>query len=139
MELNNLENSQADAPSTIDPGKILRIVKKSFIWLILIILITNSAAFVFLRYTKPVYQSSSIMKLEIESDASVLGFSNPELNSNLQGLSGEIELLKSKLFFSRVAEVIGYDVAYHFYGRYLTDERYLNSPFRIEYDVSDYR
>ncbi|MEL7147929.1 MAG: Wzz/FepE/Etk N-terminal domain-containing protein [Bacteroidota bacterium] len=137
MELSNTDNNQADALSTIDFGKIIRIVKKSFLWLVLIMLFTNTLAFVYLRYTKPVYQSSSLLKLEIESEASVLGFSNPELNGNIKGLSGEIELLRSRLFFSRVAEVIDYDVAYHFYGTYLTNERYKNSPFAVQYEITD--
>ena len=103
MELNNSNMNENDALGNIDLGKIWRIFKKSVLWIILIMLFTNTMAFLYLRYTKPIYESSSLLKLEIESEASVLGFSNPELSSNIKGLSGEIELLRSKLFFRRVA------------------------------------
>lgn len=129
--------NENDALGNIDLGKIWRILKKSFIWIILIMLLTNALAFMYLRYNKPVYESSSLLKLEIDSDASVLGFSNPELNNNISGLSGEIELLKSKLFLRRVASTIKYDISYYFYGRYLTDERYKNSPFAVELSNQD--
>lgn len=129
--------NENDALGNIDLGKIWRILKKSILWIVLIMLLTNTLAFIYLRYNKPIYESSSLLKLEIESDASVLGFSNPELNSNISGLSGEIELLKSKLFLRRVANTIKYDISYHFYGRYLTDERYKNSPFKVELSNHD--
>lgn len=134
MELNNNINDN-DPLGSLDLGKIWRIIRKSFLWIILIVFLSNTISFLYLRYTKPVYESSSLLKLEIESDASVLGFSSPELNGNIKGLSGEIELLRSKLFFSRVANTIGYGVSYYFYGRYLTDERYKNSPFQVIFNV----
>ncbi|MGB3463811.1 MAG: Wzz/FepE/Etk N-terminal domain-containing protein, partial [Cyclobacteriaceae bacterium] len=137
MELTNNNINDSDALGNIDLGKIWRIIRKSILWIVLIMLFTNTLSILYLRYTKPVYESNSILKLELESDASVLGFSNPELNGNIKGLSGEIELLKSKLFFRRVANTINYDVSYNRYGRYLTDEKYKNSPFKVFYEFND--
>ncbi len=126
-----------DIFSNIDIGKIIHIFKRSILWVVLVLLITNSAAYLYLRYTKPVYESESIIKLEVQSEASILGISNPALNPNISGLSGEIELIRSKLFLSRVAEAIDYNVAYYYYGRYLTDERYKNSPFAVSFKIHD--
>ncbi len=134
MEETNVNDAAANPLDQIDFGKIFRVLKKSIIWVIFIMLFTNTLTFLYIRYTKPIYQSSSIIKIEIESEASALGLANPSLTvGGGVGLSGEIELLKSKLFFGRVTDVINYDVSYHYYGRYLTDERYRNSPFVVKY------
>ncbi|MCR9251537.1 MAG: polysaccharide biosynthesis tyrosine autokinase [bacterium] len=130
-------DSGNDLFSSLDLGKVKLILKKSILWVVLILILTNSLAYLYLRYTKPVYESESIIKLEVESEAAILGISNPAVGSNISGLSGEIELLKSKLFFTRVSNVINYNVAYHYYGRYLTDERYNNSPFEVSFKVLD--
>lgn len=130
-------DSGNDLFSSLDLGKVKLILKKSILWVVLIVILTNSLAYLYLRYTKPVYESESIIKLEVESEAAILGISNPAVGSNISGLSGEIELLKSKLFFTRVSNVINYNVAYHYYGRYLTDERYNNSPFEVSFKVLD--
>lgn len=130
-------DSGNDLFSSLDLGKVKLILKKSIIWVALIVVLTNSLAYLYLRYTKPIYESESIIKLEVESDAAILGISNPALGANISGLSGEIELLRSKLFFTRVSNVINYNVAYYYYGRYLTDERYNNSPFEVSFKVLD--
>ncbi len=130
-------DSGNDLFSSLDLGKVKLILKKSIIWVALILILTNSLAYLYLRYTKPIYESESIIKLEVESEAAILGISNPALGTNISGLSGEIELLKSKLFFTRVSNVINYNVAYYYYGRYLTDERYNNSPFEVSFKVLD--
>ena len=36
---------------------------------------------------------------------------------------------------SRVVEAANVDVSYHIYGRYLSDERYRNSPFKVTYKI----
>ncbi len=130
-------DSGNDFLSNIDFGKAKLILKKSLLWVLLIILTTNSLAYLYLRYTKPVFESESIIKLEVQSDAAILGISNPAIGPDISGLSGEIELLRSKLFFTRVADVINYNVSYHYYGRYLTDERYKNCPFEVSFKVLD--
>jgi len=137
VEENNLNSEDRGLLDELDFGKILKVIKKSIIWVVLIMLVINTATFLYIRYTKPVFESSSILKLEIESDASVLDIASPEISGGANGLIGEIELLKSRLFFGRVAEVISYDVSYFFYGRYLTDERYGNSPFTVNYKGTD--
>ena len=91
-----------------------------------------------MRYTKPLYESSSVIKLDFKSEATSLGLvSNGPVQQDLSGISGEIEILKSKLFLDLVVNAIKYDVSYHFYGRYLTDERYGNSPFVVSHRIKN--
>ncbi len=119
---------------SIDWGKLFLVAKKSLLWILLIMIATNTAAYLYLRYTKPVYQSNSVIKLDIKSEASVLGLGINPMQS-LDNLSGEIELLRSNLFSTKVIEVMDVGVSYYAYGRVLDNERYGNSPFRVEYKL----
>ncbi|MFP4089426.1 MAG: polysaccharide biosynthesis tyrosine autokinase [Cyclobacteriaceae bacterium] len=119
----------------IDLNKLLQTARKNIVWIILILILTNSLAFLYLRYTRPVYESTSILKLDIKSEANILGFSN--VNQNLDNLAGEIELLRSNMFFNRVVDAFDMDISYYAYGRVLYQERYNNSPFRVEYELKD--
>ena len=80
-----------------------------------------SAGYLYLRYTKEVYESVSIVQLNFESEASMLNITSPVVG---EGLPEEIELLKSRLFFEKVAEAVNLDVTYVKYGRILDDERF---------------
>ena len=122
--------------NAFDLVKFLHTVKKSLIWVVLLFIVAGTGAFLFVRYTKPLFESQSLLKLDIESEATSLGLASANYESAaLNNLSGEIELLKSKLFFSKVISVANLDVSYHYYGRYLTDERYKNSPFVVSYKL----
>ena len=127
------ENKLAES---IDWSKLFLVLKKSLLWVLLIMIATNTAAYLYLRWTKPVYQSNSIIKLDIKSEASMLGLGPIQ---NMDNLSGEIELLRSNLFFSKVLEVIDIKESYYVYGRVLENELYRNSPFRVEYKLYNER
>ncbi len=119
----------------IDLNKVLLTLKKNIWWVFFIILFTNTLAYLYIRYTRPVYESTSTIRLDIKSEANILGFGN--LNQNLDIMAGEIELLKSNLFFTRVVDAIDFEISYYAYGRVLYQERYQNSPFRVEYQLND--
>ena len=135
QQQNGLE--QDDFLSNIDLDKVISVLKKSIPWIIIIISFTCSSAYLYVRYTKPLYQSQSVIKLDLQSEASIIGISNPLENQNISGLSGEIELLKSNLFFDRVVNTINYGVSYYFYGQILVEERYRTSPFIVSHKVKN--
>ena len=142
MESKNPNNLPADFSEnpleTFDLGKLLFTLKKSIVWILIFVTLTVTGAYLIVRYTKPLYEASSVIKLDFVSEANTLGLVNTgALQNDLSGISGEIEILKSKLFLRRVVEAINYDVAYHFRGRYLTDERYNNSPFVISHKIKN--
>ena len=119
----------------IDLKKVWLTIRKKAGWLALILLFTNLLAYLYVRYTRPVYESHSVLKLNIKSEANILGLNT--VSQNLDDLAGEIELLKSNLFFSKVVDAARMDVSYYAYGRVLFQERYGNSPFRVEYTVKN--
>lgn len=119
----------------IDFEKLKSIIRKSIPWLIFLLIATNLTAYLLIRWTKPVYESESELKLEFKSEATALGINNLVENQNLNHLSGEIELLSSKLFFNKVIDATKIDVSYNFRGNILDDERYKQSAFNVDYNM----
>jgi uncharacterized protein involved in exopolysaccharide biosynthesis len=87
----------------------------------------------YLRYTSPVYESSSSIKLEIKQKANLLGISDPTADG-MANMSGRIELIRSKLIYDEVISAMDLSMSYFAYGRsrIKNEERFLNSPFRVE-------
>ena len=119
----------------IDLKKVWQTIRKKAAWLGIILLLTNMVAYLYMRYTRPVYESHSVLKLDVKSEANILGLNT--ISQNLDDLAGEIELLKSNLFFSKVVDAARMDVSYYAYGRVLFQERYGNSPFRVEHTIKN--
>ena len=83
------------------------------------------------------YESSSEIKLEVKSDAIEFGFGGFMDNKNLSVMSGEIELIKSKLFFSKLIDSIKLDISYYTVGNFLDDEKYPSSPLKFTYNLKN--
>ena len=84
----------------IDFSKLAMVIRHNWYWLIIIFLLINGIALLYLRYTKNLYESPSELKLELKDDATELGIKNMVDDPNLNLMSGEIELIESKLFLS---------------------------------------
>ncbi len=126
-----------DILNSFDPEKFLYLLKQKW-WLLLVFFgVCLGVSYLIVRYTKPVYESKSILRLQFESEASSLGLGTNIEALELNEISGEIELLKSNLFFSKVVDVIGMDVSYYYYGEFLVDERYRNSPFAVAFKIKN--
>ena len=123
----------------IDFATLLVVTRKSLIWIVLLILLGLSASYLFIRYTKPVYRSASVIKLDEQSQAGALGLGGTFGNDqqNMITLSGEIELIKSDLIYSRLKETLNLKVNYYALGSVLNEELYNNSPFLVTYEVRD--
>lgn len=129
---NNIHNDyQPEAFQGIDLEKLRNISKKSILWVILIFLFTNVVAYLVIRWTKPLYESESEIKLDLKSNASELGIGFVE-NQNLNLISSEIELIKSRLFFNQVIDALDLKISYYTIGQILVDEKYKSSPFNVE-------
>jgi tyrosine-protein kinase Etk/Wzc len=119
----------------IDFSKLWMVIRQNWFWLVIIFLVTNVLALLYLRYTKSVYESSSELKLEVNNEATDLGIANYVEDQNMNLMSGEIELIQSKLFLARVIEGAPIDISYFGIGRVLTEELYMNAPFVVEYTM----
>lgn len=116
----------------LDLDKLRSIFRNNFIWILFIVVATNLGAYLYLRYTKNLYEAASELKLDIKQDATELGIMNLAEPQNLNVISGEIEQIKSRLFLNRVIDSLDLWVSYHSIGKVLTDEMYRRSPFVVE-------
>lgn len=130
------DGGEEGSAQSIDFEKLLSVLKKSLPIVIVIILITNSVAYLIVRYTKPLYQSDSELQLGINKQAESFGFNSFD-NRNINSMSEEIELIKSKLFLTKVLTALDIDVSYYIQGKFLDDEIFGTSPFRVEYLIKD--
>lgn len=126
-----------DPIEAIDWNKLKSVFRRKWIWIALILISSNFAGYLFLRYTKPVFESTSDLKLDIKREAMSLGL-NPYPDAyNMDNLSGEIEIINSRLFFNRVIDIIDIEVQYFTYGQILDDEKYKHSPFIVEWQITN--
>ena len=94
-------------------------------------------AFFYLRYTKPIYRSNSIVQLiQDDKTSQILGTSSLVEDKNL--LSTEIELLRSDVLFARAIEKLNLETSIFAEGEILTKDLYRAAPFEIiVYHLSD--
>ena len=135
--MQNGQTPMSNSPpnESIDFVKLRSVIRRNWPWVVAIILATNFAGYLYIRYTKPLYESHSELKLDIKSEATSLGLTQFQDNANFDNLSGEIELINSRLFFNKVVEAISFDVQYFTHGSILDDEKYKHSPFHVDYEL----
>ncbi len=118
----------------LDFPKFWQILLKSWLFILVFLSLGIGGAWVFLRYTVPLYESFSILKLDIKSDSGVLGLdkvSGQGTSSNV--LSGEVELIKSDLIHNLVIDSLDdLHISYYAKGKIKDEEKFRASPFRVE-------
>jgi len=123
----------------IDFERLLPILNRSLGWIILFILFSLGAAYLYLRSTRPIFESNSVLKIEEDNKASqVLGqlsgsYGFPQKDESR--LQGELELLRSPIIYSAVADRLPLDVTLNKFGKFLFTEVYKNPPFTIDYTM----
>ncbi len=122
---------------SLDLLKILNVVKNNIIWVVLIPALCIAGGYIFLRYTTPIYESASSIKLEVKQKAGALGIPGMPNPEEMTNISGEIELIKSNLIYDEVLRRLDFSVGYYAYGRsrIKNEEKYRASPFKLEYEV----
>jgi tyrosine-protein kinase Etk/Wzc len=135
-----LEPRQISNASEIDFNKLQIILRANWFWIALIFISINAGAYLFIRYTKNLYESESQLKLDVKSTASDLGIAGGAMlvDENVNLMSGEIELIKSKLFLNRVLDYTDFEISFYSVGRVLTDELFRKAPALITYHNKDH-
>jgi tyrosine-protein kinase Etk/Wzc len=121
----------------IDPDKLIAVAQKAKWWVLLIFIGCNIAAYLTTRWTKDVFESASELKLDIKRDATELGIKTLVEDQNINIIAGEIEQIKSRVFFSRVLDSLDLSISYYSIGNVLKDEMYKRSPFAIAYELTN--
>jgi len=132
-----VRGQHANLVGDVDLEKLYTVLRKSWLWIILIVFCTNLTAYLVVRWTKPLFESYSDLKLNIKNDANFLGILEVNDEQNINNLSGEIELIKSKLFFDKVIKTLDLSISYYAVGKILEDEKYRSPPFKVAYASLD--
>ncbi len=122
----------------IDFIKIWSIVQRNWFWLLLLPSVCLVGGYLFLRYTTPIFESASNLKLEIKQQANELGLpSMSPMEESSTNISGEIELIKSNLIYDEVIKQMDLGVSYYAYGRsrIKNEEKYNAAPFKVNYII----
>lgn len=112
---------------------ILRtILSRYWIWPLIFVGLFFFIAYTYLRYTKPVYESSLVLQLDNQDNAKeILQIEN--INSKIDNdIPSQIELMRSELLFEQAVRKINYHVSLYSKGRILTEEKYKSSTFHIQ-------
>lgn len=123
----------------IDWHKLGIVGKKSLPWISLILILCLSASYLVIRYTKPLYESSSEIKLGRDENANILNLPDFDQGNSFALLSSEMELITSRLFFNKIIESVRLSPQYYTYGKFLDDEKYSTTPFTVDYQLKNIR
>jgi tyrosine-protein kinase Etk/Wzc len=142
MEINHLaEKTEAPGLSFKDVlFKYIRFLPLFVISLALSLLV----AYIYLRYTTPVYRSSGALIVKEDNTNSGGGGSGGDrfqqmfVMDNSINIKNEIEIIKSRPLLKRVVERLNLNLTYYVIGKIKESNIYTACPFRIEvYEISD--
>jgi capsular exopolysaccharide synthesis family protein len=114
-----------------DPVILQTVVKRYWWWPVLFVGLFFGMAFLFLRYTKPVYESSLVLQID-NQDLSQELIDVENINNKEGDISSEVELMRSQFLFERAIQRINYNVSLYAKGQVLTEEKYNSSSFNIQ-------
>nr|MCU0420905.1 tyrosine protein kinase [Cyclobacteriaceae bacterium] len=137
MEQPHLQSTLS--PDSIDTEKLSAVVKKNLTWIIALFAVANLVAYLFVRYTKPLYESVSELKLDIKRDARDLGIQEFVDDQNANIVAGEIEQIKSKVFLNRIIDSLPLGISYFSVGKVLREETYRQAPISVRVEQMDAR
>lgn len=112
--------------------KLLLVVKKYWFWIPIATILSLVGGHYYLKYSKPLYNASSLIRLEIQKEATNIGLSTVQTMQSDNNLLSEIELIKSRLVAEELIKTLDLNVSYYAVGNILTTEIYKKSPFRVE-------
>ena len=120
--------------SELDLGLVIYIVKKSLWFVLAFFIISLGIATIYLRYSQPEYQSSTIIQINENNQASqVLKMSTFEGTDNK--IAEAMEQIRSKNFLKRVVEKSDIQISYFNEGTFKNNELYLSSPYLVKFNV----
>ena len=107
-----------------NPLILSEILRRHWIAPILFISFFVTAAFFYLRYTKPVYESEGIIQIVEEDKVGEVFGAEAFGKRKEEDLSKYIELLKSELLLKKAVENLDYDASIFSEGKLLTEDGY---------------
>jgi len=133
--LEDSENKNITSVSNLnkdfDLDIIKSVVKKNWYVVPIIVVLSMTAAYIYLRYTKPLFQSSAIIQRTSKDEGKrILEIESFDQESVL---SEDVELLKSTYLLEKALKNLNLKVSYYSEGEILTEEKYLQSPYHVTF------
>ena len=115
----------------LDIDIVKTVLRKNWYIIPITLIIGLSICFVYLRYTKPIYQSSAIIQRTSKDEGKrILQIESFEQEFNL---SEDVELLRSTFLLEKAVKNLNLKVSYFSEGKILTEEKYLQSPYHVTF------
>ncbi len=115
-------------------GLFVSIIRRSLIWIILLLVLACGFALLYLRYSQPIYQTSvELVGKKEQTERVLLGVVDP-LRSKGNVLQRDIKIIKSAPFIALAISKLKLGVSYYKEGRtrFFSSEVYKSSPFIVE-------
>lgn len=109
-------------------------------WFILSVIVCVSCAWLYLRYTAPVYNISASIMIKDEKKggkSNISTLENMGLISSVQNIDNEVAVLQSKTLIKNVVKELKLYTTYHSKGRLNNLELYKTSPVWVELSSDD--
>ncbi len=130
-----VKEAEAKLNSSLDVTLILHLLRKfRFVFLILF-MISGFIAFLYLRYSQPIYESKTVLQINDNKADEVLRLEGIGQNENI--IAEEIEQIHSKVFLKRIVEKLDLEVSYYSEGTFKNNELYLSSPFLLKINLKN--
>lgn len=122
-------------------GLLVYVINKSVIWVLLIIILSVSLSFIYLRYTPRIYQASTTLMLKSEKTTEILGVQQILNENSDDEIRREIQLLTSRFLLDRVINSLPLQIGYYKEGKtkLVSSELYTTSPFNVVGTIKDER
>jgi tyrosine-protein kinase Etk/Wzc len=112
-----------------NPLILKAVLIKNWYWPVIWMSIFLTVSFFYLRYTKEIFESSTLIQIENKDQGrEILNFENSFAKSNI---SSQIEMMKSNLLFGKAIEKLQMNVSIYTKGNILIDEMYHSSVFSV--------
>ena len=118
-------------------GLFLYITRKSILWVIIFLIISGVFAYVYLRYTPPVFESKSIIQMQTSNTAKKVLDVEGLSKEGDDGMAESVELLRSKVFCKRVLQKLPLEISYFAEGTFKTYELYKGAPYRVDVKIKN--
>ncbi|MFT6716492.1 MAG: tyrosine-protein kinase Etk/Wzc [Saprospiraceae bacterium] len=115
-------------------GLAIAIVRKNFIWLILLVILGFVTAKLTIRYSKPVYESMAVVKIDERNE---IGRMMKYENIYESNIIGEVTRIKSLKLFEKSTAHLPLNVSYFTRGKVMDSESYKLSQFQVKHQVKD--
>lgn len=115
--------------SEFDLRLLVRVARKNLAWIILFFILAFLIAFLYLRYTHPIYQSKATIQITASDKTSNFLIKNDFIKNDL---SVRIEQLRSPVFLNKIFNKLNLENFYYIKGSILNSELYTANPYRIE-------